>query len=205
MVAALSLIYWCDSHRLTSRWRLSMKPTLLAALAVVAALIILDGCAEPTPVAKSTAEKENAGDAVARAPITSRNNDSSNLNASGSRNRSGDVNSKSDKTNTGRPVPTERNQPGTLTSQPNKGADAKGALKDRSSAGDVASKRPSPAKKRTSPKKEFKLEFVSATGKEGLSPGDTIPNIKGEDIDGIKFKLSDYSGKVIMIDFWGDW
>ena len=54
-------------------------------------------------------------------------------------------------------------------------------------------------------KKAFKLDFVSATGEEGLSPGDTIPNIKGKDIDGITFQLNDYKGKVIMLDFWGDW
>ena len=31
------------------------------------------------------------------------------------------------------------------------------------------------------------------------------PEIEGEDVDGKKFKLSDYRGKVVMIDFWGDW
>lgn len=31
------------------------------------------------------------------------------------------------------------------------------------------------------------------------------PEIEGEDPDGVKFKLSDYRGKVVMIDFWGDW
>lgn len=31
------------------------------------------------------------------------------------------------------------------------------------------------------------------------------PEIEAEDIDGKKFKLSDYKGKVVMIDFWGDW
>ena len=29
--------------------------------------------------------------------------------------------------------------------------------------------------------------------------------IAGEDLDGIRFKLSDYRGKVIVLDFWGDW
>ena len=31
------------------------------------------------------------------------------------------------------------------------------------------------------------------------------PEIKGEDVDGKSFKLSDYRGKVVVIDFWGDW
>ncbi len=31
------------------------------------------------------------------------------------------------------------------------------------------------------------------------------PEIEAEDIDGKKFKLSDYRGKVILLDFWGNW
>ena len=31
------------------------------------------------------------------------------------------------------------------------------------------------------------------------------PDINGQDVDGRKFKLSDYRGKVVLIDFWGDW
>jgi thiol-disulfide isomerase/thioredoxin len=31
------------------------------------------------------------------------------------------------------------------------------------------------------------------------------PEIKGEDIDGKKFKLSDYRGKVVVLNFWGHW
>lgn len=38
-----------------------------------------------------------------------------------------------------------------------------------------------------------------------LSVGKVAPDIAGEDIDGVKFKLSDYRGKVIVLDFWGDW
>lgn len=38
-----------------------------------------------------------------------------------------------------------------------------------------------------------------------LSVGKVAPEIDGEDIDGKKFKLSDYRGKVVMIDFWGHW
>jgi hypothetical protein len=35
--------------------------------------------------------------------------------------------------------------------------------------------------------------------------GKTTPEIEGEDIEGAKFKLSDYRGKVVMLDFWGHW
>ena len=38
-----------------------------------------------------------------------------------------------------------------------------------------------------------------------LSIGSTAPDIVGEDLDGEEFKLSDYRGKVVMLDFWGDW
>jgi len=40
---------------------------------------------------------------------------------------------------------------------------------------------------------------------ENLSVGKTAPEIEGEDIDGAPMKLSDYKGKVILLDFWGDW
>jgi hypothetical protein len=53
--------------------------------------------------------------------------------------------------------------------------------------------------------REYKLEFVAATGTKGLEVGDTIPEVDGKDLDNIKFKLSDYKGKVVMLDFWGDW
>lgn len=38
-----------------------------------------------------------------------------------------------------------------------------------------------------------------------LSVGKVAPDIEAEDLDGKKFKLSDYRGKVVMIDFWGHW
>jgi len=40
---------------------------------------------------------------------------------------------------------------------------------------------------------------------ENLMPGKTAPDIDGEDLGGTAFKLSDYRGKVVMLDFWGDW
>ena len=38
-----------------------------------------------------------------------------------------------------------------------------------------------------------------------LGPGRPAPEIEGEDTDGKKFKLSDYKGKVVLLDFWGNW
>jgi peroxiredoxin len=38
-----------------------------------------------------------------------------------------------------------------------------------------------------------------------LSIGKTAPDIEGEDLDGKKFKLSDYRGKVVVLDFWAGW
>jgi hypothetical protein len=35
--------------------------------------------------------------------------------------------------------------------------------------------------------------------------GKTAPEIKGEDVDAKEFKLSDYRGKVVLLDFWGHW
>lgn len=38
-----------------------------------------------------------------------------------------------------------------------------------------------------------------------LAIGKPAPDIEGEDLAGVSFKLSDYLGKVVMLDFWGDW
>jgi hypothetical protein len=38
-----------------------------------------------------------------------------------------------------------------------------------------------------------------------LAVGKASPEISGEDFDGHKFKLSDYRGKVVVLDFWGHW
>ena len=35
--------------------------------------------------------------------------------------------------------------------------------------------------------------------------GKTAPEIDGEDLDSKPFKLSDYRGKVVVLDFWGHW
>lgn len=39
----------------------------------------------------------------------------------------------------------------------------------------------------------------------GLEPGDLAPDFSGKTIDGHEFKLSDYRGKVVLVDFYGFW
>ncbi len=38
-----------------------------------------------------------------------------------------------------------------------------------------------------------------------LAVGKTAPDIVGDDLEGKPFKLSDYRGEVVVIDFWGNW
>ena len=40
---------------------------------------------------------------------------------------------------------------------------------------------------------------------EHLTVGKVAQEIDGADLDGVNFKLSDYRGKVVLIDFWADW
>lgn len=40
---------------------------------------------------------------------------------------------------------------------------------------------------------------------ENLQVGCKSPEIEGVDTDGVPFKLSDYRGKVVLLDFWGFW
>ena len=39
----------------------------------------------------------------------------------------------------------------------------------------------------------------------GQAIGELMPEIAGFDLDGQPFRLSDYRGKVVVLDFWGDW
>jgi hypothetical protein len=43
------------------------------------------------------------------------------------------------------------------------------------------------------------------TENSGPAVGKPAPEIAGEDLDRKKFKLSDYRGKVVLLDFWGNW
>src|SRR5262249_11547734 len=38
-----------------------------------------------------------------------------------------------------------------------------------------------------------------------LAVGKECPDLEGVDSDGKKFKLSDYKGKVVVLDFWAEW
>jgi hypothetical protein len=40
---------------------------------------------------------------------------------------------------------------------------------------------------------------------DNLQIGMTAPDFEAEDQNGVKFKLSDYRGKVVILDFWGFW
>ena len=40
---------------------------------------------------------------------------------------------------------------------------------------------------------------------DNLQIGMTCPDFTAKDVDGVEFKLSDYRGKVVVLDFWGFW
>ena len=40
---------------------------------------------------------------------------------------------------------------------------------------------------------------------ENLAIGKPAPDIEGKDVNGKPLKLSDFAGKVVVLDFWGDW
>ena len=40
---------------------------------------------------------------------------------------------------------------------------------------------------------------------QNLRIGMVAPDIVAKDLDGVEFKLSDYRGKVVVLDFWGNW
>jgi hypothetical protein len=48
-------------------------------------------------------------------------------------------------------------------------------------------------------------ELVRIANLPLLKVGKVAPEITGADLDGKPFKLSDYRGKVILLDFWGHW
>lgn len=58
---------------------------------------------------------------------------------------------------------------------------------------------------------EFRGRSIKASAEgqlfaaENLRIGKVAPEIEGVDTGGEPFKLSDYRGKVVVIDFWGDW
>lgn len=49
------------------------------------------------------------------------------------------------------------------------------------------------------------LQMAEEPDMPQLAVGMIAPEIEGEDLDGKPFKLSDYRGKVVLLDFWGNW
>ena len=50
-----------------------------------------------------------------------------------------------------------------------------------------------------------KHEAEKPAGKLGTEVGSFAPDITGLDLNSVAFNLYDHKGKVIMLDFWGDW
>jgi len=46
---------------------------------------------------------------------------------------------------------------------------------------------------------------LTAHSEEELAIGQPAPDIIGTTVDGEEIRLSDFLGKVTVIDFWGDW
>ena len=40
---------------------------------------------------------------------------------------------------------------------------------------------------------------------DALSVGKTAPDVEGEDLDAAALKLSDFRGRVVLVNFWGNW
>jgi hypothetical protein len=57
----------------------------------------------------------------------------------------------------------------------------------------------------TKPKTSTPRPSPSGPPVVGIDVGNIAPEIQGEDLDGVPFKLSDYRGKVVLLDFWGHW
>lgn len=55
------------------------------------------------------------------------------------------------------------------------------------------------------PKSFVKTALKKIDAFQNIRVGKVAPDITGIDIDGVNFKLSDYRGKVVFLDFWGDW
>jgi cytochrome oxidase Cu insertion factor (SCO1/SenC/PrrC family) len=49
------------------------------------------------------------------------------------------------------------------------------------------------------------LASAPANAKVGREVGDLAPDFEAKDVEGKPFKLSDYRGKVVVLDFWGFW
>jgi hypothetical protein len=50
-----------------------------------------------------------------------------------------------------------------------------------------------------------KSELAGLLNIDHLAPGKEAPDIIGVDLDGKSLRLSDYRGKVVLLDFWASW
>jgi hypothetical protein len=66
-------------------------------------------------------------------------------------------------------------------------------------AQDKSKVKPAPANAKAAPEQQQPKENPD------LAVGKVAPDIEGEDIDGNVFRLSDYRGQVVVLDFWGNW
>jgi thiol-disulfide isomerase/thioredoxin len=89
---------------------------------------------------------------------------------------------------------------------------AKGGKKTEPAADDspVAQKPPGPEGPRVPPPDgggapRLLPPLRQGSARVGINVGDLAPEIVGEDLNGAAQKLSDYRGKVVLLDFWGDW
>ncbi len=51
----------------------------------------------------------------------------------------------------------------------------------------------------------FTLQSCARVDRPGTQAGAVAPELVGEDLDGIPLQLSAFRGKVVLLDFWGDW
>ena len=49
------------------------------------------------------------------------------------------------------------------------------------------------------------LMLAPASQAAGFDVGQTDPEITGKDLEGKPMKLSEFRGKVVVLDFWGHW
>lgn len=58
--------------------------------------------------------------------------------------------------------------------------------------------------KRYRPEQVFD-ENATAFDNLNVQVGDLAPEISGPDVDGVEFCLSDYRGKVVLLQYWANW
>jgi hypothetical protein len=192
---------------------------ILNTCVVVIALVGMTGCADPEPEVVRTSDSALSSErepSASREPMPPETRPAV-VEGRDSRDRSNSesVDSRRSESRDSQPVNPDRGAGPLPGIKPPGGNNLNGASSGidmtarDNAARDNASRNPGtpgqPAANRQPPPMEYKLEFVAATGAKGLELGDAIPEVSGKDLDNIKFKLSDYRGKVVMLDFWGDW